>query len=60
MRSQPATHHLFPEIDLVTQQYLSMALLRDLGALVFKGIGEPAAAFAVAETPKLLPWASTA
>jgi len=27
LRSQPATHHLFPEIDLVTQQYLSMKLL---------------------------------
>ena len=29
LRSQPATHHLFPEIDLVTQQYLSMKLLRE-------------------------------
>jgi aminoglycoside phosphotransferase (APT) family kinase protein len=27
LRSQPQTHALFPEIDLVTQQYLSMKLL---------------------------------
>ena len=27
LRSQPAMHHLFPEIDLVTQQYQSMKQL---------------------------------
>ncbi len=27
LRSQPAAHRLFPEIDLITQQYLSMKLL---------------------------------
>ncbi len=29
LRSQPQTHALFPEIDLVTQQYLTMQLLRE-------------------------------
>lgn len=29
LRSQPQTHALFPEIDLIEQQYLSMKLLRE-------------------------------